>query len=197
MSSSSGSCEPRAQNHQHQSRSNRAGVEHIAQAVHNPEALSENQDMTKEETVSLITKIFENEFEDFKQELKQAAAPPRKKKEQKFKYESNAKQHEFNNSVLEELEGVTKMLDAGSARRPKRRIQDAISLLKTRNKHIKIADRSTGGWATVAEYVTDDLASDSEDEKKIKGSRNLRPVTQPPRAEDKYPYFNFTQDARR
>ena len=51
--------------------------------------------MTKEESISLITKIFENKFEYFKQELKQAAAPPPKKREQKFKYESSTKQQQL------------------------------------------------------------------------------------------------------
>ena len=40
-------------------------------------------------------------------------------------------------------------------------------LLIQRVRLIKIADRSEHGWATVAEYETDKLALDSEDEKRI------------------------------
>ena len=34
-------------------------------------------------------------------------------------------------------------------------------------KHIKIADRSEYGWATVAEYEEDELADNSDDEKRL------------------------------
>ena len=34
-------------------------------------------------------------------------------------------------------------------------------------KVIKIADKSQYGWATVQEYLSDELASDSEDEKRL------------------------------
>jgi len=37
--------------------------------------------------------------------------------------------------------------------------------IKDRNKLIQLADKSSGGWATVAEYQCDSLASDIEEEK--------------------------------
>ena len=41
----------------------------------------------------------------------------------------------------------------------------------------KIADKCSAGWKTVQEYLSDDLASDSEDDKKLKAeeARVLRP----------------------
>ena len=36
-----------------------------------------------------------------------------------------------------------------------------------RKKCIKIADKSPAGWDTVKKYLSDELSSDSEDEKKI------------------------------
>ena len=39
--------------------------------------------------------------------------------------------------------------------------------LKTRQKHIRIADRSEYGWAAVEEYVEDELADGEDDEKRI------------------------------
>ena len=39
--------------------------------------------------------------------------------------------------------------------------------IEVRQKHIKIADRSELGWAVVSAYEEDELASDSDDEKRI------------------------------
>ena len=40
--------------------------------------------------------------------------------------------------------------------------------IRKRQKLVKLADRNKGGWLVVQEYESDDLASNSEDEKKIK-----------------------------
>ena len=42
--------------------------------------------------------------------------------------------------------------------------------LNNRNKLIKLADRSEHGWKVVEEYETEELAEDSDDEKKIKSA---------------------------
>jgi len=39
--------------------------------------------------------------------------------------------------------------------------------LATRQKHIKIADRSDHGWAIINHYQEDPLGSDPDDEKEI------------------------------
>ena len=49
--------------------------------------------------------------------------------------------------------------------------QDARELLRKRQKLIKIADKSRDGWQVVAEYEPDELASGSEDEKRLKKAR--------------------------
>ena len=57
-------------------------------------------------------------------------------------------------------------------------IKKAIADLKTRNKMINIADKSPGGRKTVEKYLTDSIASESDDERKLRAaeSRALRKI---------------------
>ena len=44
-------------------------------------------------------------------------------------------------------------------------------LICKRQKLIRIADKSADGWKVVDEYISDELASDSEDEKRLKEAK--------------------------
>ena len=46
----------------------------------------------------------------------------------------------------------------------------ASKAIKRRNKLIRIADKSEAGWAAVDQYLSDEVASGSEDEKKIRAA---------------------------
>ena len=50
-------------------------------------------------------------------------------------------------------------------------VAEAKLVIKKCQKLIKIAAKNRYGWLVVQEYETDDLASDSEDEKKIRRAR--------------------------
>ena len=45
-------------------------------------------------------------------------------------------------------------------------------LIRARQKLIRIADKSADGWRVVDEYVSDELASCSEDEKRLKRAKD-------------------------
>ena len=61
-----------------------------------------------------------------------------------------------------------KALESGNSGRAKEELKEGISLLRERQKLIKIADKSEFGWSTINEYVDDELADNEVDAKKIK-----------------------------
>ena len=106
--------------------------------------------------------------------LKKVAVTKPKKRERAFKYTSNKEQFEFNEEILAHLEAVK------PKGRAKKKLQAAIKKLERRNKPVKMADKSKAGWKLVAEYLTDDVASDEEDDRKIKKAekRALAKITE-------------------
>jgi hypothetical protein len=53
-------------------------------------------------------------------------------------------------------------------------LEGSITKPKKRNKLMRIADRSEGDSKTVHEYLSDEVASDSEDEKRIRAVDNRK-----------------------
>ena len=75
----------------------------------------------------------------------------------------NERQLRFNNSILAIVEDTKDFINDGQLGQADSRTNEAIAKLKERNKHIRLADRSPGGWDTVREYQDDDLADDEAD----------------------------------
>ena len=61
-----------------------------------------------------------------------------------------------------------KALENGNIGKAKEELNESVSLLSSRQKIIKLADKFEFGSATVQEYVCDDLADDEADASKIK-----------------------------
>eukprot|EP00731_Ephydatia_muelleri_P026422 Em0018g522a len=83
----------------------------------------------------------------------------------------NQSQYDFTDAVLGQVQDALRDLEYGSTEETREAavhsLQKAAEMLERRMKLIKMADRSEYGWAVVAEYESDELAVDSDDEKRI------------------------------
>ena len=91
-----------------------------------------------------------------------------------FCRKGNENQYRFCEDVEERLETTSAAIaraERGAGReelaRAKEAAKEGMELLTHRKKLIKLADRSEVGWAVVEEYVDDDLADDSDDERRM------------------------------
>ena len=86
-----------------------------------------------------------------------------------IRYKDNRKQFEVN----AQLDNILTQIDesTGSPADIHKLVAEAKLIIKKRQKLIKIADKNRDGWLVVQEYETDDLASNSEDEKKIRKAK--------------------------
>ena len=81
---------------------------------------------------------------------------------EKLKFAGNKDQFIFNSELQGTLDETVNLLTAQDVERATEKS------LHHRQKIIKLADKSEAGWLAVKEYRTEDLASDSDDEKRIK-----------------------------
>ena len=76
-------------------------------------------------------------------------------------------QYDHCQQVLEKFNESLDYLNSGSFGQLKRSLDEGWQLVSKRIKAIKLADKSEYGWHTVIEYLSDDLASDTNDEKRM------------------------------
>ena len=88
-----------------------------------------------------------------------------------FKNKGNQKRYEDNADILEKLEAAEEAIEKENIAKAKENISAGKQLLNKQQKYIRIADREEYGWEVVRHYISDDLASNSEDEKAISRAR--------------------------
>lgn len=124
-----------------------------------------------DQVFSLFKDYLQNQLETKTKEIEQKSKID--KEVVRLKYRGNQKQFELNaaiDSILESIESETQQSQPSNDR-IRSLAQDARELLRKRQKLIKIADKSRDGWQVVAEYESDELASGSDDEKRLKKAR--------------------------
>lgn len=89
-------------------------------------------------------------------------------KSRTLKYQGNQHQLDHETKVLLGVRTAEACLKEHDAEGALEELKQVSTIIEKRIKLIRLADRSEHGWKTVNEYLSDDLASDSEDDKKIK-----------------------------
>ena len=139
--------------------------------------------LSNAETLRLFSQLLDSKldqkFTSFKRELEEKdnltqSQLKKLKTETKasntFNYKGNRVQFEFNLNVLDQIETASKNLRAGKVSSATSDLEEAKKLIDKRNKLVRFADKSPAGWTAVEEYESDELADDSEDEKKLRSA---------------------------
>ena len=140
-------------------------------------------DVSNSDTISLISSLLDAKlqktFGDFKRSLDEREVETRRelkklKRDSKaassLQFKGNRIQFEFNTQLLDCLDLAISNLSEGNLLAVQEHLQKAKSHLEKRIKLIRFADKSPASWAAVEEYESDELAENSEDEKKLRAA---------------------------
>ena len=131
-------------------------------------------DAAIEVSMSRFNTMMENKFEALvgvisQQTNTRVQDAVKKAKRETFvcKRKGNQQQMDHCSQVLDKFESATECLNAEKIDEAVSQLQEGTELVKKRIKTIKLDDKSEFGWATVNEYLSDELASDTDDEKRM------------------------------
>ena len=124
-----------------------------------------------DQVFTMFKDFLEKKLEDKGKQIEQRSKLDEEVVQLKFK--GNQKQFELKaelDTILESIETESESIEPNLSQ-IKKLSQEGRQRIRKRQKLIKIADKSKDGWQVVAEYESDELASGSEDEKRLKKAR--------------------------
>ena len=144
-----------------------------------------------------LTQVIESRLDSFQQRFSEengATVEQAVKKARRENYtckrKGNQQQLDHELEVLDKFDEASSALRSKSYEKVKAALEEGTGIVSKRIKAIKFADKSEFGWQTVNEYFSDELASDSDDEKRMyraerraekkirdKRRRQFRPLT--------------------
>ena len=144
------------------------------------DAISTTKDSIERQFTSKLDKL-QQEVAANQASCSQEVMSKLNKRPYQFRRKGNEAQFLFNESVDERIDAAKRQLDLvptpddttkQTLKRAVSELDQGKEAIRVRQKHIRIADRSD--WGVVAEYEADELASDSDDEKKLYRARKER-----------------------
>ena len=146
-------------------------------------APSSDTSLSNAETLRLFSQLldakFDQKFATFKRDLEDKEATTQSelkmlkiesKAANSFTFKGNKVQCELNVSLHDLMDGAIKNISKGNLSAAISELESVKTLLTKRNKLIRFADKSRAGWTAVEEYESDELAGDSEDERKLRSA---------------------------
>ena len=85
-----------------------------------------------------------------------------------FKDKGNERNYLFNLDLAERIEESISLFKKNDTKTALKNLKNCLEIIRKHNKLIRLADNSEAGWAIVEEYQTDELASDTDDDRKIR-----------------------------
>ena len=138
------------------------------------DAIARMIDANNQTMMTSMAQLFQNSIDELKRSYADSSdAQVREIKKIKtdapmrFKKKANEDQFRFNVKIQDAIEEAKAAAQVNALDKVKDSLQKGENLLKERQKHILLADRSEYGWSTVQEYKKSEIADDSDDEKKM------------------------------
>ncbi|XP_033732905.1 uncharacterized protein LOC117322230 [Pecten maximus] len=136
------------------------------------------QDMLGRLEVLLSSKLecFRNEVNDSQRKLSEeqiSKISEMSSSAYTFKRKGNEEQFKVNCKVSTKLqEAHTNLVERMDTVAAAEKISEGMDIIKHRQKLIRLADSSESGWSTVSEYENNELADDSDDDRRIQRAEN-------------------------